>query len=80
MSKIAKGSKQIYTENFVARVNRHEESATEEVILRGVDSAHTIVLRPEKKDQNKFGSGKNYQIAIAEMVETNVNQSENTEE
>lgn len=54
----------IYTENFTARVNRHEESGTEEVILRGADSAHTLVLRPEGENQGKFESDVIYQISI----------------
>lgn len=55
----------MYSEKFIARVNR--EKFVEEVILRGVESAHTFVLRFEGGTaESGFETGKTYQMTLAE--------------
>jgi hypothetical protein len=56
----------IYEEDFTARVNK--EGDTEEVILRGSDSAHTLVLWPKGAKRNKFKSGHpaGYRVVVIE--------------
>jgi hypothetical protein len=57
----------VYTEQFAARVNRHEESRLEEVILRGVDSPHTLVLRFEGEISG-IVDGKIYHLSLTEVL------------
>ncbi len=55
----------MYKEKFIARVNRAGD--IEEVILRGTESTHTLVLRPGAAQQGQFENGKLYVISVKEI-------------